>query len=120
MNFLSILSSLAETTAPDTAPDMGELQDAIVKLINGMWAPCVAIASALAVAWGLYLGIKYWLSAGDEQKKKSAKSSIISFVVGIVVIFVVAVGAPIAIASLTQWAGYDAHIQAFALSSLKP
>lgn len=95
---LSVMTFLSADGA-----DFSDLSDTIVELINSMWVPCVAIASALSVAWGVYLGIKYWTSAGDEQKKKSAKSSIISFVIGVVVIFVVAVGAPMAIGALTEW-----------------
>lgn len=83
--------------------DFSDLSDTIIDLIQSMWVPCVAIASALSVVWGIYLGIKYWTSAGDEQKKKSAKSAIISFVVGVIVIFIVAVGAPMAIAALSEW-----------------
>lgn len=92
--FLPFLSAEADFT---------DLSDTITDLLKSMWVPCVAVASALAVAWGIYLGVKYWLSAGDEQKKKSAKSAIISFVIGVVVIFVVAVGAPMAIGALSEW-----------------
>lgn len=85
--------------------DFSDLSDSITELIDSMWIPCVAVAGTLAVAWGVYLGVKYWMSAGDEQKKKSAKSAIISFVVGIVIIFAVAVAAPLGIAALSEWAG---------------
>ncbi len=85
--------------------DFTDLSDSITELIDSMWVPCVSVASALAVAWGIFLGVKYWLSAGDEQKKKSAKSAIISFVVGVIVIFAVAVGAPLGIGALSEWAG---------------
>ncbi len=96
--FLSVLLPFISAEA-----DFTDLSDTIIDLIQSMWKPCVAVASALSVAWGIYLGIKYWLSAGDETKKKSAKSAIISFVVGVVVIFVIAVGAPMAIAALSEW-----------------
>ncbi len=95
---LSILTFLSAGSA-----DFTELSDAIIDLINSMWVPCVAIASALSVVWGVYLGVKYASAAGDEQKKKSAKAAIIQFVVGVVVIFVIAVGAPMAIAALSEW-----------------
>ena len=96
--FLSVILPFLSAEA-----DFTDLSDTITDLIQSMWVPCVAVASALAVAWGIYLGIKYWTSAGDEQKKKSAKSAIISFVVGVIVIFVVAVGAPLGIGALTEW-----------------
>lgn len=85
------------------ANDFSDVTEAIENLIGQMWGPCVAIASALTVIWGVYLGFKFWAASGDEQKKKSAKSAVISFVVGIIVIFVVAVGAPLLIGAMTQW-----------------
>lgn len=96
------LSTIISFLAADGA-DFSNLSDSIKELIESMWVPCISVASAFAVAWGIYLGIKYWMSAGDEQKKKSAKSSILSFIIGVVVIFVVAVGAPLAITALSQW-----------------
>ena len=96
--FLSVILPFLSAEA-----DFTDLSETITDLIKSMWVPCVAVASALAVAWGIYLGIKYWTSAGDEQKKKSAKSAIISFVVGVVLIFIVAVGAPMAIGALSEW-----------------
>lgn len=72
-------------------------------LFDSMFTPLIAIASSLAVIWGVYLGLKYWRSGGDENKRKEAKSAVISFVIGIVVIFLVAVGAPILITALSEW-----------------
>lgn len=104
---LSVMSFLSAEA------DFSDLSDTITDLIQSMWVPCVAVASALAVAWGIYLGVKYWMAAGDEQKKKSAKSSIISFVIGIIVIFVVAVGAPIGISALSEWVSANNSVLAF-------
>ena len=105
--FLSVLPFLS------AGADFTDLSAEISDLIKSMWVPCVSVASALAVAWGIYLGIKYWMSAGDEQKKRSAKGSIIAFVVGIVVIFVVAVGAPLGIGALTEWVEARQAVSAF-------
>ena len=111
--FLSVILPFLSAEA-----DFTDLSDSITDLIKSMWVPCVAIASALAVAWGIYLGIKYWTSAGDEQKKKSAKSAIISFVIGVIVIFVVAVGAPLGIGALSEWVSSNQSVTAFAVSVL--
>ncbi len=111
--FLSVIMTFLSAEGADFT----ELSDAITGLINSMWVPCVAVASAFAVAWGLYLGIKYWLSAGDEQKKRSAKSSLISFVVGTIIIFVVAVGAPMGIGALTEWVKSNNAYSVAALAS---
>lgn len=85
------------------AADWSELQKVFSDLIDSMFTPLVAIASALAVVWGVYLGLKWWRSAGDENKRKEAKSAVISFVIGVIVIFVVAVGAPLLITALIDW-----------------
>lgn len=87
-------------------------------LFDEMFTPLISIASALAVVWAVYLGIKFWLSSGDENKRKEAKSAVISFVVGTVVIFAVAVGAPLLIAALAEWlSDNEAYITAFSYLS---
>lgn len=83
--------------------DFTDLGDAITDLINSMWKPCVIVASSLAGAWGLFIGLKWWFSSGDEQKKKSAKSALFSFIIGVGLIFVIAVGAPMAIGAFAEW-----------------
>lgn len=102
--FLLLITSFLSATGDTGDLDFSDLSGAITELLDKMLSPCLVVATSLAVVWGLYLGIKFWMAAGDEQKKKSAKSSIISFVVGIVVIFAVAVGAPLLIGALSTWA----------------
>ena len=87
------------------AESFDDISAAVKDLINQMWTPCLAVAGALTLLWGIFLGYKFWIAGGDEAKKKSAKSAVISFVVGILVIFAVAVGAPMAIGALSTWAG---------------
>lgn len=111
---MKIFLSSIMTFLSANGADFNDLSQTIVDLINSMWVPLVAIASAASVAWGVYLGIKYWTSAGDEQKKKSAKSSIIAFIIGVVIIFVVAVGAPMAIGALTEWVNANQSVTALA------
>lgn len=74
-------------------------------LIQQMWKPCIGIASAMTILFALYLGWKFASTGGDEQKKKSAKAALTQFGIGILVIFVVAVGAPIVIGALVTWGG---------------
>ena len=72
-------------------------------LIDSMFVPLIAIATAVAVLWGIYIGLKWWRSAGDEQKRKEAKSATISFIIGLIVMFAFAVGAPMLISALNDW-----------------
>lgn len=75
----------------------------LTELIDSMFTPLISIAVALTAVWGVYLGFKWWRSGGDENRRKEAKSALWSFVIGIIVIFVVAVAAPLLIAALTEW-----------------
>lgn len=85
------------------SPDWTDFTAAMQEFINSMFTPLLSIAIALSALWGIYLGIKWWRSAGDEGKRKEAKNAVISFMIGIVVIFVVAVGVPLAVAALIEW-----------------
>jgi len=80
-----------------------DFSDVIKDLTNQMITPLIAIATTLTVLWGVFLGWKFWSANGDETKTASAKKSVIQFVIGIFVIFIVAVGAPILIGALAQW-----------------
>ena len=94
-----------------------DFASALSGMFDDMFTPLITIASALAAVWGIYLGIKFWLSAGDENKRKEAKSAIISFIVGTVVIFAVAVGAPLLIVALTTWLD-DSNVASIAVVSI--
>lgn len=85
------------------APNFNDFSGILSDLFESMFTPLISIASALSVIWGIYLGLKYWRSGGDENKRKEAKSAVVSFVIGIIIIFAVAVGAPILISALVEW-----------------
>ena len=80
-----------------------EFGDTLSDLFETMFTPLISIAVALCAIWGVYLGFKFWRSGGDENKRKEAKNAVWSFVIGIVVIFLVAVAAPLLIGALTNW-----------------
>lgn len=77
--------------------------DVLGDLFNSMFTPLIGIAVALCALWGIYLGFKFWRSGGDENKRKEAKNAVWMFIIGIVVIFVVAVAAPMLISALAEW-----------------
>lgn len=77
--------------------------EVLAGLFNSMFPALITIAVSLCAIWGCYLGFKFWRSGGDENKRKEAKSAIASFVIGVVVIFLVAVAAPILIGALSEW-----------------
>ncbi len=77
--------------------------DVLTKMFDSMFTPLITIAVSLCAIWGVYLGFKYWRAAGDENKLKQAKSALVSFVIGIIVIFAVALAAPLLISSLVEF-----------------
>lgn len=88
--------------AADTA-NFNQFGTVLSDLFDSMFTPLISIAVALTAIWGVYLGFKFWRSGGDENKRKEAKNAIWSFIIGIVVIFVVAVAAPLLISALSTW-----------------
>lgn len=85
------------------AVNFKEFSDKLTELFSSMWAPLIAVAASLATIWGVYLGLKYWKSGGDENKRKEAKNAVVSFIVGIVIIFAVAASVPLLITALSGW-----------------
>lgn len=94
MNFITLLA------ADQTFKSFG---DTLAGLFDSMFTPLISIAVALCAIWGVYLGFQFWKAGGDENKRKEAKHALWSFVIGIVVIFVVAVAAPLLISALSEW-----------------
>lgn len=80
-----------------------EFQNLLNDLFSDMWAPLVGIVASVAVLWGIFVGLKFWKAAGDENKLKEAKSSLISFIIGIVIIFVIAAALPALVAAFQAW-----------------
>lgn len=77
--------------------------DVLSKMFDSMFTPLISIAISLCAIWGFYLGWKWWRAGGDENKVKSAKSALATFAIGIVVIFAVAVAAPLLIAGFVDF-----------------
>ena len=85
-----------------TGADFNSFGAALEDLAKQLFDPLLGIAIALCAIWGVYLGFKYW-RADDEKKREEAKKAVVAFVVGIIVIFAVAVAAPLLIGALTTW-----------------
>lgn len=109
MNILTFLSTVIPS-AIGTA-DFDTVATTINELIWKLFTPLMSVAGALSALWGIYLGVKFWLAGGDEQHRKSAKQSVLSFVIGTLTIFLVVVGAPMVITALTVWAKEQGAIQ---------
>ena len=75
----------------------GSLAEIVAKLqslIDSFWIYIVIALAAVVVIWGAYIGIKIAIAHRNEEKI-NARDMIKNLVIGIVIIFVVAMGAPL-------------------------
>lgn len=91
---------LADTLNDNLAGIIGKLNE----LVNSFWIYIVLALAAIVVVWGAYIGIKIAIAHRNEEKI-NARDMIKNLVIGIVIIFVVAMGAPLLIKGLSAWVG---------------
>lgn len=92
---------LAATTLDDS------LQGIVTKLqslMDSFWIYIVMALAAVVVIWGAYVGIKIAIAHKNEEKI-NARDMVKNLIVGIIIIFVVAMGAPLLINGLSAWVG---------------
>ena len=85
----------------------GSLAEIVAKLqslIDSFWIYIVIALAAVVGVWGAYIGIKIAIAHRHEEKI-NARDMIKNLVIGIVIIFVVAMGAPLLINGLSAWVG---------------
>ena len=85
----------------------GSLAEIVAKLqslIDSFWIYIVIALAAVVGVWGAYIGIKI-ANAQRNEEKINARDMIKNLVIGIVIIFVVAMGAPLLINGLSAWVG---------------
>ena len=83
------------------------LQEIVTKLnelMDTFWIYIVMALAAVVVVWGAYVGIRIAVANRNEEKI-NARDMVKNLVVGIVIIFVVAMGAPLLINGLSAWVG---------------
>lgn len=80
----------------------------IVEKLNGLmdtfWIYIVMALAAVVVVWGAYVGIRIAI-ANKNEEKINAREMVKNLIIGIVIIFVVAMGAPLLIEGLGAWVG---------------
>ena len=92
---------LAATTLDDS------LQGIVTKLqslMDSFWIYIVMALAAVVVIWGAYVGIKIAIAHKNEEKI-IARDMVKNLIIGIIIIFVVAMGAPLLINGLSAWVG---------------
>ncbi|MBQ8292709.1 MAG: hypothetical protein IJ501_01120 [Bacilli bacterium] len=94
-----ILKFLTEATLD------GSLQSIINNLqtlMDSFWKYIVLALAAVVVVWGAYVGIKIALASRYEDKINS-RDMLKNLIIGVVIIFVIAMGAPLLIEGLAAW-----------------
>ena len=88
----------------------GSLQsivDNLKTLMDSFWVYIVIALAAVVVVWGAYVGIKIAIAHKNEDKI-NARDMVKNLIIGIIIIFVIAMGAPLLINGLSAWVGVGA------------
>ena len=84
--------------------NLQEIVDKLNTLMNSFWVYIVLAMAAVVVVWGAYVGIKIAVAHRNEEKINS-RGMVKSLIIGIIIMFVIAVGAPLLINGLSAWVG---------------
>lgn len=83
---------------------LGQIVTKIQSLMDSFWIYIVIALAAVVVIWGAYIGIRIAIAHRNEEKI-NARDMVKNLIIGIVIIFVVAMGAPLLINGLSAWVG---------------
>ncbi len=92
---------LAATTLDGS---LAEIVAKLTTLMDSFWIYIVMALAAVVVVWGAYVGIKIAIAHKNEEKI-NARDMVKNLIIGIIIIFVVAMGAPLLINGLSAWVG---------------
>ncbi len=81
---------------------LAEIVNKLKGLMDSFWMYIVLALAAVVVIWGAYIGIKIAIAHRNEEKI-NARDMVKNLIIGIVIIFVVAMGAPLLINGLSSW-----------------
>lgn len=96
--------------------NLAEIITKLNELMDSFWLYIVLALAGVVVVWGAYIGIKVAIAHRNEEKI-NARDMIKNLIIGVVIIFVVAMGAPLLIKGLSAWVG-TGSTAALALSAL--
>ena len=82
--------------------NLAEIVAKLQSLIDSFWIYVVLALAGVVVIWGAYIGIKIAIAHRNEEKI-NAKDMVKQLIIGIIIIFVVAMGAPLLINGLSAW-----------------
>ncbi len=73
-------------------------------LIDSFWIYIILAMAAAVVVWGAYIGIRIAI-ANRKEEKINARGMVKSLLIGIIIMFVIAMAAPLLINGLSAWVG---------------
>ena len=82
---------------------LGGIVTKLNELMDSFWIYIVLAMAAVVVVWGAYVGIKIAIAHKNEDKINS-RDMVKSLIIGIIM-FVIAMGAPLLINGLSAWVG---------------
>ena len=98
------MNLLAAETLND---NLASIVEKLKVLMDSFWVFIVIALAAVVVVWGAYIGIKIAIAHKNEEKI-NARDMVKNLIIGIVIIFVIAMGAPLLINGLSAWVGIGA------------
>jgi succinate dehydrogenase/fumarate reductase cytochrome b subunit len=87
--------------------NLAEIITKLSSLMDSFWVYIILALAAVVVVWGAYIGIRIAIAHKNEEKI-NARDMVKNLIIGIVIIFVVAMGAPLLINGLSAWVGIGA------------
>lgn len=73
---------------------LAQIVEKLKGLMDSFWVYIIIALAAVVVIWGAYIGIKIAIAHRNEEKI-NARDMVKNLIIGIVIIFVVAMGAPL-------------------------
>lgn len=93
------------------AGDTGNLENQLQQfggnlsaLMSTIWPWLLGIGLTLIALWGAFIGVKI-IKARKAEEKQEAKALVKQLIIGVVAIFIIAMGGPLIIQGLATWAG---------------
>ena len=83
---------------------LGGIVTKLTELMDSFWVYIVLAMAAVVVVWGAYVGIKIAIANRNEEKI-NARDMVKNLIIGIIIMFVIAMGAPLLIEGLGAWVG---------------
>lgn len=82
--------------------NLAEIVSKLQTLMDSFWIYIVMALAGVVVVWGAFVGIKIAIAHKNEEKI-NARDMVKNLIIGIIIIFVVAMGAPLLINGLSAW-----------------